>query len=103
MIIPTVGRVVLFHHANTFSHLTAHGPVFACLVTHVWHERMINVGGFDSNGVAFGQTSVALLQDDDPVPGGFYATWMEYQKGQAAKYEALELAAAARAEGPTSY
>lgn len=92
MITPTVGRVVLFHHLGWFSHLTAHGPVFACLITHVWNDRLINVGGFDSNGIVFGQTSVELLQDDDPVPEHIYATWMPFQKGQAARTEELERA-----------
>lgn len=52
---------------------------------------MINVGGFDKNGVPFAATSMKLLQDDDVPPEGiWYAEWMPYQKGQAAKTESLE-------------
>jgi hypothetical protein len=93
MIQPTVGRVVLFHHCGGLSHLVSHGPVLACLIAHVWNDRLINVGGFDSNGMAFGRTSVRLLQDDDVAgKNEIHATWMPYQKGQAAKTEALEQA-----------
>lgn len=63
----------------------------AAIVVHVWGDRMINVTYFDSNGESFPLTSVVLLQDDDPKPDGqSFACWMPYQKGQAAKTEALE-------------
>lgn len=52
---------------------------------------MINIAFFDQNGVAHNATSVALLQDDDSKPEfGFFASWMPYQQGQAAKTEALQ-------------
>jgi hypothetical protein len=41
-------------------------------------------------GSPFAATSVQLLQDDDVSLGGTTAEWMPYQKGQAAKTEALE-------------
>lgn len=67
--------------------LTAH-------VVHVWGPRMVNLVVFDSNGTAFARTSVTLVQDgDDRSPNGRYCEWMPYQKGQAAKTEALEKAA----------
>lgn len=102
MIPPTVGRVVLVR--NRPYSLDPTIPE-AALVTKVWSDRLINVGGFNANGTAFGETSVKLLQDDDAAPESTYAEWMPYQKGQAIKHEerersALELGAAARAAGP---
>ena len=92
MITPTVGRVVLFNHNNKLEPgWIAHGPKFAAIVTHVWSDRCINIAGFDSNGQAFGLTSVDLLQDDDEPAGRFrWCEWMPYQKGQAAKTEQVE-------------
>lgn len=85
MIKPTIGRVVLFH-PNKKSEL-----VFPAFVCEVHNDALINVGGFDNNGNAFGATSVPLLQDGDEAPDfGAYAEWMPYQKGQAAKTEELE-------------
>jgi hypothetical protein len=69
-------------------------------VTHVWNDRMVNLAVFDSNGVAHSKTSVPLLQDDDPKPEhGFFCEWMPFQKGQAAKTEALESQLADTTEG----
>lgn len=102
MITPTIGRVVLVHRYGLSDQPE---PALIC---YVHNDRMINVGGFDRNGAPFAITSVCLLQDGDQVPansGWPYAEWMPYQKGQAAKTEALEktifeTAAAARAAGP---
>ena len=84
MIQPTIGRVVLVHRG-------ASDQAEPALVCYVWNDRLINVGGFDRNGAPFSLTSLRLLQDTD-VPGDneSYAEWMPYQKGQAAKTEALE-------------
>jgi len=38
---------------------------------------------------------VPLVQDEPGVPASSYCCWMPYQKGQAAKTEALEAAAKA--------
>ena len=87
MIKPTIGRVVWFYPAGTHSDSQPN----AALVAYVHSDTMINVGGFDHNGMPFSTTSVPLLQDDAPIPAvGCWATWMPYQKGQAAKTEALE-------------
>ncbi|MBU6232449.1 hypothetical protein KGP36_07485 [Patescibacteria group bacterium] len=88
MITPTIGRVVLvYRHAG----FVVTGQPEPALITHVWHDRMVNVGGFDSNGQPFSATSIQLLQDDDtPINYGYYCEWIPYQKGQAAKYEELE-------------
>ena len=80
MIKPTIGRVVLV--ARSVVPSDKREPAFVC---HVFHDRMINVGGFDSNGDPFKLTSLPLLQDDDTPPiSGPYAEWMPYQKGVAA-------------------
>lgn len=79
MISPTIGRVVLVHRQASGSDQPE-----PALVTYVWHDRMINVGGFDHNGVPFARTSLALLQDGDAIPGSDYAEWMPYQKKVAA-------------------
>lgn len=90
MIKPTIGRVVLVTRKSADGTRTSDQHE-AALVSYVFGDRMINVGGFDRNGQPFHATSVALLQDDDEAPSmGTYAEWMPYQKGQAAKAEATE-------------
>jgi len=84
MIKPTVGRVVLVHQSGRSDQ-----PEPA-LITYVWNDRLINVGGFDHNGKPFANTSLRLLQDEDEQKFGVHASWMPYQKDQAAKTEALE-------------
>ena len=85
MIKPTIGRVVLFHPKKNAE------VVFPALVCFVHNDSMINVGGFDNNGNAFGSCSVRLIQDGEEAPNtGPYAEWMPYQKGQAAKTEDME-------------
>ena len=86
MISPTVGRVVWYW---------PEGPKveqpWAAFVTYVHGDRMINVAGFTDVGAPFFKNSVSLLQDDDKSTfGGCFASWMPYQKGQAAKTEAME-------------
>ena len=87
MISPTIGRVVWYWPTAEQT-----GQPWAALVTYVHSDRMINVGGWDANGNPVRATSIALLQDDDE-PKGPHCQWMPYQKGQAAKTEALEKAA----------
>lgn len=91
MIKPTNGRVVLFTPGPHFAGAHDRGVSLAALIAHVHGERCVNLAVFDSNGGHHAFTSVPLLQDDDPAPeGGYYAEWMPYQKGQAAKTEQLE-------------
>jgi hypothetical protein len=89
MIKPTVGRVVWVHRPY-FKHDPAQPE--AALITYVWNDRMINVGGFMHDGTPFKATSVRLLQDGDmPLDAGkdgTYAEWMPFQKGQAAAQDA---------------
>lgn len=88
MIAPTVGRVIWYYPSGT---PRTEQPQ-AAFITYVHSDTMINVGGFDHNGKPFGDTSVLLVQGDSygNPGGGAWACWMPYQKGQAAKTEALE-------------
>jgi hypothetical protein len=89
MIKPTIGRVVLIRRPENASQHPEAG-----LVTFVHHDTMINVAGFDHNGVPFARTSVFLDQGDEPCPQwalrSTRAEWMPYQKGQAAKTAQVE-------------
>lgn len=94
MIKPSVGRVVWFTPSVNEICIRVHTdkPPQPCaaIVAYVWHDRMVNLAVFDHNGNSFERTSVTLLQDDDPKPeNGYFASWMPYQKGQAAKTEEL--------------
>jgi hypothetical protein len=85
MIKPSIGRVVWFQPAHVAAAKDLPQP-FAALIAYVHHDRCINVGGFDSGGMHYAATSVPLLQDDDPIPEhGYYARWMPFQVGQAAR------------------
>lgn len=89
MIKPTVGRVIWYYPAGR-SHTEQPNAAF---ITYVHSDTMINVGGFDHNGIPFASTSVLLLQDEGSYGnpgGGPWACWMPYQKGQATKTEELE-------------
>lgn len=85
VISPTVGRVVWFWRAAP--QLLSVQPE-AALVTYVHSDRCVNLVCFDHNGTPFPQTSVALVQDGDPVPEAGYASWMPYQIGQAKRHAA---------------
>lgn len=89
MIEPTVGRVVWIRKRVQTSQ-----PEVA-LITYVHSATCINVAGFDANGLPFNHTSVVLRQPEDEAPHYMHAEWMPFQKGQAAKTEALEAAAKA--------
>lgn len=90
MIQPTVGRVVWFY-PDGHAHFVRHDirQPLAAIISHVWNDRLVNLGGFDSNGDHISVTSIVLLQDDDAKPHGqSFATWMPYQIGQAKRHEA---------------
>lgn len=92
MISPTVGRVVLFHPES--------GKTHAAIVTYVWSDHMVNLAAFNENGEGYPATSVTLAQPEDTTTTSRYCEWMPYQKGQAAKTEALEAALKASAPVP---
>jgi hypothetical protein len=100
MIQPTVGRVVLLF-ANEpkydFGFCFVAGKPHAALVTAVHSDTLVNVVAFDANGKSFPFTSIELKQaEDQKTYGNFWCEWMPYQKGQAAKAEALEKELAAK-------
>lgn len=96
MITPTIGRVVWFHPAS--NEASSLQPICAAIVARVWSDTMVNLAVFDADGKSHSCTSVPLIQDDQTPPAlGYYCEWMPYQKGQAVKTEALELASAAHA------
>ena len=86
MISPTVGRVVWFYPEAEESGDDRPWPGFVCKV---FSDTMINVAGFNAWGTTFSQHSCQLIQGDES-PTGPHCRWMPYQKGQAAKTEALE-------------
>lgn len=95
LIPPTPGRVVWYYpsqqeiDAKSIT-IIDQGQPMAATVAFVWHDRMVNLSVVDHAGAQFRRISVRLLQEDDPTPHsseGPYASWMPYQKGQAAKTE----------------
>lgn len=91
MIKPSIGRKVWFFPA-TGDQSTRHDdqPMDATVV-YVHNDRMVNLGVRDHNGNSSGRLSVPLLDEGEAPPEhGYYAAWMPYQRGQAAKTEALE-------------
>lgn len=89
MITPTTGRVVLYYENGALDGNPRSRPC-AALVAYVHFDTMINIAYFDHNGFAKCAQSVRLLQDDEAMPETAFCCWMPYQKGQAAKTEALE-------------
>lgn len=82
VIAPTIGRVVLIKNRLGPDRTE---PATVCFV---WTDRLINVGGFDREGVPFAMTSLQLRQPDDEAPEGCaYAEWMGFQIGQSVKTE----------------
>lgn len=89
MIKPTIGRVVWYYKWGK-TQIDANEQPNAAIIAYVHFDTMINIGFFDSNGFARAAQSVQLLQDGDEMPQSPFCCWMPYQKGQAAKTEALE-------------
>lgn len=89
MIEPTVGRVVLYRPMLNDGHVIDPDKPMAATISYVWSDHMVNLSIVDHDGVQFSKTSVTLVQDDQLVDPG-ECEWMPYQKGQAAKTEALE-------------
>lgn len=96
---PSIGRVVWFYPGGKVALDSGRQPCSA-QVAFVHSDSMINVGYFDADGYAKNATSVRLVQAGEAPPeNGFFAMWMPYQQGQAAKTEAAEAAAKAATQG----
>ncbi|MGY8830122.1 MAG: hypothetical protein ACKVIS_11320 [Pseudomonadales bacterium] len=92
---PTVGRVL--HFFPNAQYMAGRKLAFgdpsqplAAVVAYVHSDTMVNLTVWDQNGLQFDVCSVPLVQDGARSGSSFYAAWMDYQKGQAAKTEALE-------------
>lgn len=94
-ITPTVGRVLHFiptadYMASRHLAFSDHSQPLAAVIAYVHSDTMVNLTVWDQNGTQFGVCSVPLVQEGARSGGSFYAEWMQYQKGQAAKTESLE-------------
>jgi hypothetical protein len=87
MISPTIGRVVWFYK---YIPNQGHKGPMAAHVAYVWSDIMVNLMVINEDGTTRSSTSTRLRQDNAPIPESDYCEWMPYQKGQAAKTEALE-------------
>lgn len=88
MIKPTVGRIVLYRPSGSEYEPDTR---YAAIITRVWPDGSVDLAVFAPNGNHYARTSIQLLQDGEEAKAP-YAEWMPYQKGQAAKTEALEKA-----------
>ena len=90
---PTVGRVVWFW-PDASEHITARvGEPLRADICAVNSDGTVNLSVNDVRGVQTTRLNVMLVQPDEPKPEHSFCAWMPYQKGQAAKTEALEAAA----------
>lgn len=102
---PTVGRVLWFYPGTLYAEgrgiaYSDPGQPLSAMIAYVHSDSMVNITAWDQNGKKFSVTSVPLIQGDDKVPESFHCVWMPYQKGQAAKTEALEAVVKTCACGP---
>lgn len=88
---PTVGRVVWFY---VYVAGQGHKGPLAGHVCQVHSDDCVNLMVINESGVPRSETSVKLVQSNEPPPNHDYCGWMPYQTGQAAKTEAAEKALA---------
>lgn len=81
MIVPTVGRVVWFHHGQE----SAYKEALAAHVAAVNDDGTVNLMVISQRGEPFPMCGVPLIQDDDKAPATAYAEWVPFQKQSAAK------------------
>lgn len=97
MIKPTIGRVVLIRNRYGAS---GNSQPECGLVCYVWGDNMINVAGFDKDGMPFAQTSLYLRQPEQSVSGGVYAEWMPFQVAMSTANDLSEARRMASAGDP---
>ena len=92
MIEPTVGRIVWYRPSEQDREIMViqGDQPLAAVVAYVWNSERVNLTVFDHTGAYFPRSSIVLNQSDRPCTASPSCEWMPYQKGQAAKYEALE-------------
>ena len=94
MMEPTIGRIVWIHRREALDPTKPE----AAWVANCWKDPnskhwSLNVAGVNHDGHPFRLTQVPLIEDSGDSDVNVvrpYATWMPYQKGQAAKAEDLE-------------
>jgi hypothetical protein len=94
VISPTPGRVVWYHPSASSADCNfvpaGVGIPLAAHIACVLSDTRVNLMVIDAHGAPHSRTSVLLVQEGCPAPNdGNYCEWMPYQKGQAAKTEAL--------------
>jgi hypothetical protein len=85
MITPTVGRVVWFRERDDRGM-----QPYAAIIAYVHSDTKVNLMVIEPDGTTWGCENVELLQDNYNAADDVWCEWMPYQKGQAAKTEALE-------------
>lgn len=99
MIEPFPGRIVWFWRNGRPVGFDPNNPCASsgygdqpapAMITHVFSDRCVNLAVFEPTGGTSSETSVELWQGDGEPPAWRHCEWkMPYQKGQAAKTEAL--------------
>lgn len=82
MIKPTIGRIVYYNERGLLD-------PFPAIVVGVESDRYISALVFHSTFPHVQFVAAPLLQDDDEPDGNKWFAWMDYQKGQAAKTDAI--------------
>jgi hypothetical protein len=86
---PSPGRIVWYRAEEDEHHLKCgYEPALAAVVTGIISDEVVNLSvyGFDGTG-PYARQNIVLVQQGEPAPG--QCCWMPYQKGQAAKTEAV--------------
>lgn len=81
---PSIGSPVLFWESGAKRALAANNPSIQpedAGVCYVWNDRMVNLSVVNSNGFSRPETSITLVQPDDPwnETTGPHCSWMPYQ------------------------
>lgn len=84
---PTVGRKLHFYSYENGQHAAV--PLSADLAA-VNADGTINLMVISAEGFPGSRTGVQLVQEGEDVPLSHYATWIPYQRGQAAKTQEME-------------
>lgn len=87
---PTVGRIVWYWPGQHEDILRVLNQPLPAIVTAVLSDTRVNLAVFDAFGGSNSRASVQLVQEGNERPAGGFCEWMPYQRGQAAKTEALE-------------
>lgn len=88
---PTVGRVVWYWPIKNFR--KPGGQPHAAQIARVNEDGTINIAWLSETGAHHSSQQILLWQGDGEQPEEAHCQWMPYQKGQAAKVDALEAAA----------